>query len=50
MSQLIKTKRQTNLKDFIDLEPLRGSSNKKKNLYSTTISDSARQYRFNSEV
>jgi hypothetical protein len=34
MSQLVKTKRQANLKDYSDLEPLRGSSNKK-TLYST---------------
>jgi hypothetical protein len=29
MSQLVKTKRQTHFKDLSDLEPLRGSSNKK---------------------
>jgi hypothetical protein len=29
MSQLVKTKRQANLKVLSDLEPLRGSSNKK---------------------
>jgi hypothetical protein len=34
MSQLVKTKRQANLKILSDLEPLRGSSNKK-TLYST---------------
>jgi hypothetical protein len=34
MSQLVKTKRQANFKDFCDLKPLRGSSNKK-TLYST---------------
>jgi hypothetical protein len=35
MLQLVKTKRQANFKDFKRLEPLRGSSNKKKTLYST---------------
>jgi hypothetical protein len=34
MSQLVKTKRQANFKGLSDLEPLRGSSNKK-TLYST---------------
>jgi hypothetical protein len=34
MSQLVKTKRQANFKVLSDLEPLRGSSNKK-TLYST---------------
>jgi hypothetical protein len=37
MSQLVKTKRQANFRSLSDLEPVRGSSNKKK-MYSTRSS------------
>jgi hypothetical protein len=37
MSQLVKTKRQANLKVLSDLEPLRGSSNKKNVVFNSFV-------------